>query len=221
MLVPGVTNLERISLFGVGARVELGLGARVWRVLFFGAIGSGGRGVHEKAVHNVDRPFPVHRDKAAPVRGVSLLGLGLRDTAYTYMDPHGIPSGGDWTLERSAVVLLEGTEQVTVSGCVFERVDGNAVLREMKSPDAPSPDTTAAGAPAAHCHVATAESRQYSEKPYDFPLLYKILYRSPARFSTYNIPLLFSLRYPGVLYDYPAAANLDRLTPRRGGRSCQ
>jgi hypothetical protein len=62
------------------------------------------------------------------VRGVSLLGLGLRDTAYTYMDPHGIPSGGDWTLERSAVVLLEGTEQVTVSGCVFERVDGNAVL---------------------------------------------------------------------------------------------
>ena len=76
------------------------------------------------------------------MRGVSLLGLGLRDTAYTYMDPHGIPSGGDWTLERSAVVLLEGTEQVTVSGCVFERVDGNAVLRdEMKSPDAPSADT--------------------------------------------------------------------------------
>jgi hypothetical protein len=44
------------------------------------------------------------------------------------MDPHGIPSGGDWTLERSAVVFLENTERVNVSGCVFERVDGNAVL---------------------------------------------------------------------------------------------
>jgi hypothetical protein len=72
--------------------------------------------------------FNITGTMAAPVRGVSLLGLGLRDTAYTYMDPHGIPSGGDWTLERSAVVLLEGTEQVTVRGCVFERVDGNAVL---------------------------------------------------------------------------------------------
>jgi len=72
--------------------------------------------------------FNISGTMAAPVRGVSLLGLGLRDTAYTYMDPHGIPSGGDWTLERSAVVFLEGTEQVTVRGCVFERVDGNAVL---------------------------------------------------------------------------------------------
>jgi hypothetical protein len=37
-------------------------------------------------------------------------------------------SGGDWALERSAVVFIEGAERVTVSGCVFERVDGNAVL---------------------------------------------------------------------------------------------
>jgi len=44
------------------------------------------------------------------------------------MDPHSLPSGGDWSLERSAVVFLEGTENVTLSGCVFERVDGNAVL---------------------------------------------------------------------------------------------
>ena len=65
---------------------------------------------------------------AAPVRDVSLLGLGLRDTAYTYMDPHSLPSGGDWALERSAVVFIEGAERVAVSGCVFERVDGNAVM---------------------------------------------------------------------------------------------
>ena len=38
--------------------------------------------------------------QAAPVRDITLAGIGLRDTAYTYMDPHSIPSGGDWTLER-------------------------------------------------------------------------------------------------------------------------
>jgi hypothetical protein len=72
--------------------------------------------------------FNITGTAASPVRGVSLLGLGLRDTAYTYMDPHAIPSGGDWTLERSAVVFIEGTEGVNVSGCVFERIDGNAVV---------------------------------------------------------------------------------------------
>jgi hypothetical protein len=65
---------------------------------------------------------------AAPVTDVSILGLGLRDTAYTYMDPHSLPSGGDWALERSAVVFVEGSERVTVAGNVFERVDGNAVM---------------------------------------------------------------------------------------------
>jgi hypothetical protein len=36
----------------------------------------------------------------APVRGVSLKGFGLKDTAYTYMDPHEMASGGDWTIVR-------------------------------------------------------------------------------------------------------------------------
>ena len=72
--------------------------------------------------------FNITGTHAAPVANISLLGIGLRDTAYTYMDPHGIPSGGDWTLERSAVVFAEGTENLVVDGCIFERIDGNAVL---------------------------------------------------------------------------------------------
>ena len=32
--------------------------------------------------------------QAQPVRNVSLLGLGLRDAAYTYLDDWGVPSGG-------------------------------------------------------------------------------------------------------------------------------
>ena len=31
-------------------------------------------------------------------------------------------------MERSAVVFIEGTEFTTVSGCIFERIDGNAVM---------------------------------------------------------------------------------------------
>jgi hypothetical protein len=33
--------------------------------------------------------------QAAPVADVAFRGVGFRDTAYTYLDPHGIPSGGD------------------------------------------------------------------------------------------------------------------------------
>jgi hypothetical protein len=44
------------------------------------------------------------------------------------MDPHSIPSGGDWTLERSAVVFIEGAERISVIGNIFERIDGNAIL---------------------------------------------------------------------------------------------
>ena len=69
--------------------------------------------------------FNISGTRERPVTDVALVGLGLRDTAYTYMDPHGIPSGGDWTLERAAVVFLEGTERVCLcreraSKCVSE-----------------------------------------------------------------------------------------------------
>ena len=64
----------------------------------------------------------------APARGIRFLGIGFRDAAYTYMDPHGVPSGGDWGLQRHAAVILDGTESATIDGCVFERLDGNAVI---------------------------------------------------------------------------------------------
>lgn len=31
-----------------------------------------------------------------PVHDVELLGVGIRDSEYTYLDEWGIPSGGDW-----------------------------------------------------------------------------------------------------------------------------
>jgi hypothetical protein len=69
-----------------------------------------------------------HEKNCEPVKRVRLQGLGFRATRYTYMDPHGVPSAGDWALDRTAAVFLQGTSNVSISGCTFERLDGNAVM---------------------------------------------------------------------------------------------
>ena len=47
----------------------------------------------------------VRGSRAKPVANLTLHGLGLRDTAWTMMQPHGVPSGGDWALERMGALL--------------------------------------------------------------------------------------------------------------------
>ncbi|XP_065183777.1 uncharacterized protein LOC135814571 [Sycon ciliatum] len=64
----------------------------------------------------------------AAVKGIQFKGINFRDTAYTYLDPHGMPSGGDWGLQRTAALFFEGTEQVVVDSCLFSRLDGNALM---------------------------------------------------------------------------------------------
>ena len=63
-----------------------------------------------------------------PVEDITIRGINFRDTAYTYMDPHGMPSGGDWALERTGALFFEGTKNIKVDSCVFERLDGNAIM---------------------------------------------------------------------------------------------
>lgn len=63
-----------------------------------------------------------------PVRGVAIEGIEFTATRPTYLEPMGIPSGGDWALQRVGALLLEGTEDVTVSGNAFRRLDANAVM---------------------------------------------------------------------------------------------
>jgi len=65
---------------------------------------------------------------ASPIQNLSFLGLGFRDTAYTYFSPHSMPSAGDWALARTAALFFEGTEGVTISGCTLERLDGSAIM---------------------------------------------------------------------------------------------
>lgn len=62
-----------------------------------------------------------------PIRNLQIRGVNFRDTAYAYLDPRAVPSD-DWTLQSSAALVLQGTENSTVDSCVFERLDGNAIL---------------------------------------------------------------------------------------------
>lgn len=66
--------------------------------------------------------------RAEPVVGVSIRGVGFRDARATYMEPWGVPSGGDWALHRGAALFIERTEQTSVVGCTFTRVDGNGLI---------------------------------------------------------------------------------------------
>ena len=47
--------------------------------------------------------------------------------AFLDLDPHGMPSGGDWGLQRSGAIYLDGVRNITISQNVLTRLDGNAI----------------------------------------------------------------------------------------------
>eukprot|EP01060_Flectonema_neradi_P040482 TRINITY_DN9233_c0_g2_i1.p1 TRINITY_DN9233_c0_g2~~TRINITY_DN9233_c0_g2_i1.p1 ORF type:complete len:805 (+),score=170.65 TRINITY_DN9233_c0_g2_i1:44-2458(+) len=72
--------------------------------------------------------FKVSGSKQSPVDSVQFLNVGFRDTKYTYLDAHAVPSGGDWALQRDAAVFFEGATNSEVRGCTFTRIDGNGLM---------------------------------------------------------------------------------------------
>lgn len=48
------------------------------------------------------------------MRNLTISGIGFKDSAPSYMEPHAVPSGGDWALERTAALFFEGTESLVV-----------------------------------------------------------------------------------------------------------
>ena len=88
-------------------------------------------GIHlstQFVVTNLKVLFNITGSQSSPVKGLTLRGIGLRDTAYTYLDPHGMPSGGDWALQRGGAVFVEGSEELMIDSCLFSRLDGNALM---------------------------------------------------------------------------------------------
>jgi len=68
------------------------------------------------------------RSADKPVVGFSLGGVVLRDAAASWLEPHYMPSGGDWGLPSEAAVVLSNVLKASISNCLFERLDGNGVL---------------------------------------------------------------------------------------------
>ena len=56
----------------------------------------------------------VSGSQAAPAHHIAIRGLTLRDTSYSYFEPHGLPSGGDWALQKQGAITLVGTESITI-----------------------------------------------------------------------------------------------------------
>lgn len=67
-------------------------------------------------------------NQSSPIVNQQFLGVKFTGSAIQYMNPHGVPSGGDWALQRDAALFFEGTEGLNITGCSFERLDGNAIM---------------------------------------------------------------------------------------------
>ncbi|MHC5067660.1 MAG: right-handed parallel beta-helix repeat-containing protein [Planctomycetota bacterium] len=64
----------------------------------------------------------------APVKHLRFAGLRFTGTARTFMGTAEPLLRSDWSIYRGGAIHLRGTEDVAVSGCVFNELGGNAVF---------------------------------------------------------------------------------------------
>jgi hypothetical protein len=82
---------------------------------------------HTKVIFNITGSM------ATPVKNVAIRGLTIRDAAFTYLGTdeasrHWLPSEGDWALQRSGAIHIEGAEGITIDRNQLTRNDGNAIF---------------------------------------------------------------------------------------------
>ncbi|KAJ9469344.1 hypothetical protein DIPPA_01757 [Diplonema papillatum] len=64
-----------------------------------------------------------------PVMNVNFQGLRIADAGPTYLTAgHGVPSGGDWALQRAGAIFMEGTQGCSLRENLVTKLDGNAVM---------------------------------------------------------------------------------------------
>eukprot|EP01084_Bolivina_argentea_P237330 398876_1 len=77
---------------------------------------------------NLKRLFNLTASQTKPIKNVTIKGITFRDTSYTYLDDHGLPTGGDWAIARQGAITIEGGEYVTIASNLFTRLDGNVIF---------------------------------------------------------------------------------------------
>lgn len=70
----------------------------------------------------------IQGDMKSPVKNISINGIDFTETARSFMLVKEPLLRSDWTIYRGGAILLEGSENVTISNCNFYNLGGNAVF---------------------------------------------------------------------------------------------
>ena len=94
-------------------------------IRLFDATDSGGNVLRTVKLHSAPVLHMARNDKhncliSADARGVI--------EYWSSSEPHGLPSGGDWGLQKQGAITIVGSENVTVDSCFLTRLDGNAIF---------------------------------------------------------------------------------------------
>lgn len=65
---------------------------------------------------------------ALPLKNISLKGLNFVHNERSFMDTKEPLLRSDWTIYRGGALLLDGTERVSILGCKFQGLGGNAIV---------------------------------------------------------------------------------------------
>jgi hypothetical protein len=63
-----------------------------------------------------------------PVQNLTFHGLTFAHTDRICLDPYEPLLRGDWSINRTGAVFLEGTENISIEGCRFDAVGGSAIF---------------------------------------------------------------------------------------------
>ena len=63
-----------------------------------------------------------------PVKYIEICGIELRHARRVFMDEYEPLLRGDWSIQRSAAIFMEGTENCSVRDCYFNQLGGNGVF---------------------------------------------------------------------------------------------
>ena len=76
----------------------------------------------------LDTLISITGTQSAPAKDITITNVNFRDAGAVYEEQWEVPSGGDWAFHRSAAVQATGSEDLTLSGGTYKRLDGNGVM---------------------------------------------------------------------------------------------
>lgn len=85
-------------------------------------------GKADLAISNLTDLIHVVGNRAKPVQNISIAEIDFTQTARSFMLTKEPLLRSDWTIYRGGALLLDGTAQITVAGCNFYELGGNAIF---------------------------------------------------------------------------------------------